>query len=57
MSEILLPKNAIFIRDIVLLYIGKNQQKNAAPVLRFSLVPRISLLVTNLGNLRDWLSV
>ena len=53
MSEILLPKNAIFIRDIVLLYIGKNQQKNAAPVLRFSLVPRISLLVTNLGNLRD----
>ena len=53
MNEIVLPKNVIFIRDIVLCYVGKNQQQNAATVLRFSLVPRISLLVTNLGNLRD----
>ena len=53
MSEIPLTKNVIFIRDVALCYIGKNQHKNAAPVLRFSLVPRISLLVTSLGNLRD----
>ena len=37
MSEILLPKNVIFIRDVALCYIGKNQHTNAAPYLDFLL--------------------